>query len=138
MTPKAPVYAKRVVNAPIERVFRAWTDPEELKQWHAPEPEGILSVVSENYVGGNRSLTLIIEGKTCHIAGTYKEFDPPHKLVYNWEDPEAPNNSVTTVLFRSIDSNTTEVEVGYTNPTVGTVQEGLDTIMGHLQTYLGS
>ena len=25
---------KRVIGASIERVFRAWTDPEELKKWH--------------------------------------------------------------------------------------------------------
>jgi len=138
VTPKAPVYAKRIIKAPIERVFRAWTDPEELKLWHAPEPEGILAAISENHVGGNRSLTLIIDGKTYQVAGTYKEFDPPHKLVYNWEDPSAPNDSVMTVLFKPLSDRATELEVSYTNPTVGTVQQGLTIIMGHLQEYLGA
>ncbi len=139
MTPKAPVYAKRIIGAPIERVFQAWTDPEELKRWHAPEPEGILAAVSENYVGGKRSLTLIISGKTYTIAGTYHVFDSPNKLVYNWEDPSAPNNSITTVLFKQIDTNKTEVEVSYTNPAPGTtdvVQQGLVIILEHLQQYL--
>jgi len=136
MMPKAPVYAKRIINAPVERVFQAWTDPEELKQWHAPEPTGILAAVSENRIGGNRSLTLIIEGKTYHVAGIYKEFDPPSKLVFNWEDPDAPNDSIMTVLFKPLGEDTTELEVSYTNPTVGTVQEGLRIIINHLQRYL--
>ena len=28
----------RVINAPPEKVFKAWTDPELLKQWFAPLP----------------------------------------------------------------------------------------------------
>jgi len=136
MIPKAPVYAKRIVKAPIERVFQAWTNPEELKLWHAPEPEGIVSVVSENHVNGKRSLTLTIEGKTYQVAGKYKEFDPPYRLVYNWEDPAAPNNSIMTVLFKKVSDDTTELEVSYTNPTVSTIQQGLDMIIEHLQSYL--
>ncbi|HSX06990.1 MAG TPA: SRPBCC domain-containing protein [Candidatus Saccharimonadia bacterium] len=138
MTSGAPVYVKRIINAPIERVFQAWTDPEELKRWHAPEPEGILAAVSENHVGGKRSLTLIIDGRTYHIAGVYHEFDPPYKLIYSWEDPSAPTNSITTVLFRQISENETELEVSYTNPPNGTVQDGLRIILGHLQHYLAA
>jgi len=139
MTPKAPVYAKRIIEAPIERVIRAWTDPEDLKRWHAPEPAGILEAISENRVGGKRSITLIIAGQKYHLAGTYKEFDPPYKLVYNWEEPERPNNSITTVLFKQISDSQTELEVSYTNPAVGTegmVQQGLLIIMDHLQQYV--
>ncbi len=138
MIPKAPVYAKKVIDASVERVFRAWTDPEELKQWHAPEPAGILVAVSENHIGGKRSLTLVIQGKTYHIAGTYREFDPARKLVYSWEDPENPNDSIMTVLFKPLSENKTELEVSYTNPTVGSVQEGLFIILDHLQDRLGS
>ena len=28
----------RIIDAPREKVFRAWTDPELLKQWFAPLP----------------------------------------------------------------------------------------------------
>ncbi len=28
----------RLINAPREKVYRAWTDPELLKQWFAPKP----------------------------------------------------------------------------------------------------
>ncbi len=28
----------RIIDAPRERVFKAWTDPELLKQWFAPLP----------------------------------------------------------------------------------------------------
>jgi uncharacterized protein YndB with AHSA1/START domain len=28
----------RLINAPCEKVYRAWTEPELLKQWFAPKP----------------------------------------------------------------------------------------------------
>ena len=28
----------RLIDAPREKLFRAWTDPEMLKQWFAPQP----------------------------------------------------------------------------------------------------
>jgi uncharacterized protein YndB with AHSA1/START domain len=28
----------RIINAPREKVFKAWTDPELLKKWFAPSP----------------------------------------------------------------------------------------------------
>ena len=133
MTAQDSVYAKRIIKAPIERVFRAWTDPEELKQWHAPQPNDILAAVSDNRVGGNRSLTLTIEGKTYQMAGTYIEFDPPHRLVYGWTDAAAPNDSITTVLFKAVDDNATEVQVTYTNPVHGPLQVGLRMILDHLE-----
>jgi len=34
----APLVATRIFNPPREKVFRAWTEPDLLKQWFAPRP----------------------------------------------------------------------------------------------------
>jgi uncharacterized protein YndB with AHSA1/START domain len=35
-TPDCEIVSSRIVNAPIERVYRAWTDPNHLKNWWGP------------------------------------------------------------------------------------------------------
>ena len=34
VTADLPLTIKRMIPAPRERVFKAWTTPDELKQWH--------------------------------------------------------------------------------------------------------
>ncbi len=35
-TPECEIVSSRIVNSPIERVYRAWTDPNHLKNWWGP------------------------------------------------------------------------------------------------------
>ncbi len=102
----------RVFKAPIEDVFAAWTDPEALKQWHAPGDVAIPSAVSEKQVGGKRSVVMQVGTDLFELAGNYTVFDPPHKLVYDWNEPTAEDrSSVVTVTFTKIDDNQTEVHL---------------------------
>src|SRR5687767_1816106 len=36
VTPECQIVSSRIVNAPIELVFQAWTDPHHLKNWWGP------------------------------------------------------------------------------------------------------
>jgi uncharacterized protein YndB with AHSA1/START domain len=42
----------RMIDAPAEKVFRAWTEPELLKQWFVPAPWTISKVETDVRVGG--------------------------------------------------------------------------------------
>lgn len=76
---------KRVVRAPIERVFRAWTNADELKQWHAPAGARLLKTHVDLQVGGSYGFTMQdAEGTIYEPQGEYKEIDRPHKLVMTW------------------------------------------------------
>src|SRR5215213_6740143 len=37
-SPNRELVITRIIDAPRQRIFRAWTDPELLKQWFAPHP----------------------------------------------------------------------------------------------------
>ncbi len=37
-TPPFELVVSRVINAPQDRVFEAWTKPEQMTQWFAPRP----------------------------------------------------------------------------------------------------
>lgn len=110
-TPKSKTEAAlritRTFEAPREKVFRAWTDPEIMKRWMAPSDEYATRIPElELRVGGRYRLEMeYSDGKVYAVAGTYREIRAPEKLVYTWkwvaglENPDFPETLVT-VVFR--------------------------------------
>lgn len=91
---------KRTFAAPREKVFRAWTDPEELKKWWGPPGYGTPSAEVDLRVGGKYRLGMrkLPEGPVFYLAGTYREVRPPERLVYTWRweaEPELGDTLVT-------------------------------------------
>lgn len=105
-----------VLPATPERVFRAWTTPDEVKQWWGRLDDYDVSTVEMDVrVGG----TWRVEGSgftDWAIFGTYKHVSASQRLVYTWvwEAPliEATDTgeSLVTVEFKEVDGGT-EVEV---------------------------
>jgi len=56
MTTKVPektsVEIKRFINAPRDRVYQAWTDPAQLKEWWGPEGVRTRNFTADARVGG--------------------------------------------------------------------------------------
>jgi glutathione S-transferase len=102
---------KRFINAPLERVFEAWTDPAQLKQWFGPDWVRTREIVAEAKVGGKFRWDLIdCDGKEKTIAGEYREIVLEKKIVFTWRhsDDEAWENriSIVTVEFSNRDGGT--------------------------------
>lgn len=72
----------RLINAPIELVWEAWTNPEHIKHWWGPE--GFKSTISKMEVHKDGEWEFIMHGpdgtdyKNKHI---YLELDKPTKIV---------------------------------------------------------
>jgi uncharacterized protein YndB with AHSA1/START domain len=74
----------RSFDAPREKVFQAWTDPEKLKQWWGPKGFNALSAEVDLRTGGNWSLEIRDpEGETFRQSGTYQEVKPLERLVFS-------------------------------------------------------
>jgi len=43
---------KRLIKAPRDRVYAAWTDPAQLKQWFGPEDVQTRDLIANARVGG--------------------------------------------------------------------------------------
>jgi uncharacterized protein YndB with AHSA1/START domain len=74
---------ERLIAAPPERVFAAWTQPELLNQWSSPPGISIEGGDLDLRVGGVWRVVMRAEdGSTREAFGTYREIVPPTRLVY--------------------------------------------------------
>ena len=72
----------RLIDAPREKLWRAWTDPELLKQWFAPKPWTTPVVELEVRPGGSVLFVMRSpEGQDMPNHGTYLEVVPNERLV---------------------------------------------------------
>jgi uncharacterized protein YndB with AHSA1/START domain len=87
----------RIIDAPREVVFKAWTDPSLLKQWFAPAPWSTPVVQTDVRAGGS---TLIVmrgpDGNEFPSHGVYLEVVKNERLVFTdafskaWEPSAKP------------------------------------------------
>ena len=87
----------RLINAPREKVYRAWTDPELLKQWFAPLPYTTPVVELDVRPGGSAFFIMRgPDGKDLPNHGVYLEVVPNGRLVSTdayvkaWEPSDKP------------------------------------------------
>lgn len=91
----------RTFNAPLERVFRAFADPEQLVKWWGPESMSVIDHEIDVRVGGAWRTTIRSEGGDDHtMSGVYREISPPHRLAFTWaweRDGERGHETVVTI-----------------------------------------
>ena len=102
-SPQTTLRLTRTFAAPREKVFGAWTDPEELKKWWGPPGYATPSVEVDLRMGGKYRLGMrkLPDGPIFYLAGTYREVRPPEKLVYTWQWEAKPElgDTLVTVEF---------------------------------------
>ena len=127
---------RQLVPAAPEAVFAAFTDPEELRRWHAPGPDFRVPVAEfDARVGGRFRIAMQPPDREAPytFGGVCREVKPGERLVYTsrWEPPEEPAESVVTIELRP-EGDATEVVV---------VQDGLPddaSAASHTQGWTGT
>jgi uncharacterized protein YndB with AHSA1/START domain len=119
MTSDRKVEITQVFDAPVQKVWEAWTDIEQMKMWSAPEGMYVPSFEGDLTVGSSYKLQMQSDGSDPQIpqdaggvvSGTYLEVDPPHKLSYTWlwEGDDEVNRTIVTLLFKEVGSAQTEL-----------------------------
>jgi len=105
----------RSIWADRDTLFRAWTDPQQLKHWWRMDGDGwaFAGASIDLRVGGAYRLAMTSpEGKTHVALGVYREIDPPARLAFtwDWEDPAARVGE-TLVTVELIDRGNSQTEV---------------------------
>jgi uncharacterized protein YndB with AHSA1/START domain len=80
----------RLIKAPRERVFDAFTIPEQIVKWIGPEDHDAISADVDLRVGGEYSVRFAVESHgELQAYGVFREIVPPSRLAYtwNWDDP---------------------------------------------------
>ena len=116
----------RVIAADPEIVFDAWTQPEHLKKWSAPEGMDVSISEVDLTVGGRFHLQMRnAEGGLHNARGIYHEIDRPTRLVYSWEWDEHVDHgqSLITIEFKAVDGGTEVTMVHAGLPTEESARE---------------
>jgi uncharacterized protein YndB with AHSA1/START domain len=138
-TPKV-VKVKRILPAPADRVFAAWTDPDSFKQWFVPGTAKATRVEIDARPGGRLRIVARNEDGDFEIAGVYREVSPPKRLVFTWLSRHTRDvESVVTVELRGLDGQT-ELTITHEGlpdaELVGRHQRGWETIAAALAEVL--
>jgi len=116
----ARMSVRTTVPAPPEAVFAAFTEPEQLRRWHAPGPDFTVPVAEFDARPGGRFRIAMQPpdgAEPYTFGGVCLEAKPGERLVYTcrWEPPSEPQESRVEIDLRAA-GDCTEVVV---------VQDGL-------------
>ena len=104
---------RRTIRATPERIFAAWTTPEQLVQWWGPSDVSCPSAEVDLRVGGRyRLANRTPDGSVIYISGEFVRVTPPRELVYTWAlEPASGPPEQVTVRFDPVDGGTEVVVV---------------------------
>ena len=89
----------RLIQADPATVFDAWTQPEHLKKWSAPEGLNVDAVEVDLRVGGRYLIRMESpDGGHHNAVGEYREIDRPNRLSYSWKWQEPGNDHYDTLV----------------------------------------
>jgi len=97
---------KRVFHAPRARVYEAWTDPAQLRDWFVPEGVRTRSIAADVRVGGKYRWDLVTQqGEEWAAFGEYRDLVPEKKIVFTWQwdDDEVWENQISIVTVELFD-----------------------------------
>ncbi len=106
---------ERVFDAPRDRVFAAWTDPELLRRWWAAQHGWRTAAADVDLRKKGRyrlSMRDPIADDEYTVTGEYLEVAPPERLVYTWtwegeaEIMSGSEGTIVTVEFVGDDGMT--------------------------------
>jgi len=105
---------ERKFQAPVARVFDAWTSEEVLRRWlHCGPAWETPTAEIDLRVGGRiRIVMRDAEGDDHGATGEYQLIDRPHRLVFTWTfDAHPRNHQLIELEFSERDGTTTVVMI---------------------------
>ena len=102
------IHIERVFEAPRDRVFAAFTDPELIPAWWGPRDTTTVVDQMDVRAGGSwRFVIRNVDGSETGFRGTYREVTPPERIVQTFEWEGMPGHvSVETATFEDLGDRT--------------------------------
>jgi len=147
MSEVSDVVITRVFDAPVERVWAAWTEPEFIQKWWGPEGFTAPHVSMDFKVGGSYLYAMHGPAGTpfdvdMWSTGTFEEIVPLKKIahVQSFADAEGnivspatygmaelPEKQQVIVEFEVLENNKTQLTLTYTGIPVGAQADSMRT-----------
>lgn len=92
---------RRTYEAPRERVFDAWVNPEIFRRWMGPNDVAVNEMAFDARVGGEYRIVMVApDGERFVVFGTIREFARPERLslTWQWEDDDGVPEGTPTLL----------------------------------------
>lgn len=105
----ASLRLSRVIPAEPEAVFRAWTDPDEMKEWYCPEGGSVDAVAVDLTVGGRFKVAMRMPDAVHVVHGVYREIEPPRRLAFTWQWEEMEDEETLVTIELRGQGDATEV-----------------------------
>ena len=116
--PTVAVRVERTLHASPDRVFRAFLEPDLMRQWITPDDLAVDRVTVDARVGGRIEVWHSRNGvSTGRFEGCFLKIDPPRELVYRWAfvgtEPEKGEyfDTLVTVQLRPEPEGQTHISV---------------------------
>ena len=103
MSTRPSLTLQRHIKAPPEKVFNAWTDPQQIVKWLHPGGCDVVLSEMELKVGGRFHMVMRApDGEEHDVSGVFREVAINKKLVYSWAFRSTPEReSVVTFSLKA-------------------------------------
>jgi uncharacterized protein YndB with AHSA1/START domain len=109
-TSKDRVEISKLLDAPRELVWEAWSRVEHLVKWFAPD--GFVCHASMDFrVGGSLSIRLVGMGFDNTVSGSYLEIVPNERIVWGMRFTDVPEHEMRTTVTLAARGEQTEIRV---------------------------
>jgi uncharacterized protein YndB with AHSA1/START domain/predicted Ser/Thr protein kinase len=113
-TPESTIRMEKVIAAPIDEVFAAWTNPEQMARWYAPTDDFTTPIAeADPRVGGQYRVAMKHKDRqeANIVSGQYCRVDFPHCLCFTWawEAPRADVHETQVTLDFRPDAGSTHL-----------------------------
>jgi uncharacterized protein YndB with AHSA1/START domain len=100
----------RILDAPRELVFRAWTDPDQLAAWWGPEGFSTprAGIELDPRPGGVFRFVMVLDADGTELPSDmrFREVVEPERLVFGWEAQRGLGAGTVTVTFADLGGRT--------------------------------
>jgi len=109
----------RIFDAPRERVFAAWTQPELLQRWSGCRDASKVEIKMDFRVGGSFTQTMHIAGVGAYtIKGIYDEIIEPEKISYHVDLGPATTHVTVEFIAQGEQTKLVLTQEGFPDPSL--------------------
>ena len=98
------IHVERVFDAPRERVFAVYTDPQLIPEWWGPTT--VVDQMDVRTGGSWRFVAHNADGSEMAFRGEYREVTPPERIVQTFEREGMPGRHIETHAFEDLGGHT--------------------------------